>query len=122
MSVPEDHFRDMMKYYHSVLRKANLEYVIFGHIGDNHVHVNILPKNIEELRLGEKIYERFAKKAVEYGGSISGEHGVGKIKRKYLKIMYSQEDLDEMRRIKKILDPSLILNYGNIVSFKVGEE
>ncbi len=122
MSVPERKFRDMMKYYHSVLRNANLEYAIFGHIGDNHVHVNILPKNMEELRLGEKIYEKFAKKAVEYGGSISGEHGVGKIKREYLKIMYSQEELDEMRRIKKILDPSLILNYGNIVSFKAEEE
>jgi len=122
MSVPEDKFRDMMKYYHSVLENANLEYVIFGHIGDNHVHVNILPKNMEELHLGEKIYEKFAKKAVEYGGSISGEHGVGRIKRKYLKIMYNQEELDEMRRIKKILDPSLILNYGNIVSFETEEE
>lgn len=122
MSIPEDNFRDMMKYYHFVLENANLEYVIFGHIGDNHVHVNILPKNMEDLRFGEKIYELFAKKAVEYGGSISGEHGIGKIKREYLKIMYSQEDLDEMRRIKKILDPSLILNYGNIVSFKVEEE
>ena len=122
MSVPEDNFRDMMKFYHSVLENANLEYAIFGHIGDNHVHVNILPKNMEELRLGEEIYEKFAKKAVEYGGSISGEHGVGKIKREYLKIMYSQEELDEMRRIKKILDPSLILNYGNIIRFKDEED
>ena len=122
MSVPKDNFRDMMKFYHSVLENANLEYAIFGHIGDNHVHVNILPKNMEELRLGEEIYEKFAKKAVEYGGSISGEHGVGKIKREYLKFMYSQEELDEMRRIKKILDPPLILNYGNIVNFKAEEE
>jgi FAD/FMN-containing dehydrogenase len=59
---------------------------------------------------------------VKFGGSISGEHGVGKIKREYLKIMYSQKELDEMRQIKRILDPSLILNYGNIVSFKTVEE
>lgn len=117
ITVPDKHFRSMMEYYHSKLRNAKLEYVIFGHIGDNHVHVNILPKNMEELQIGERIYEKFALKAVEYGGSISGEHGIGKIKREYLKIMYSQKDLDEMRLIKKTLDPGLILNYGNIVSF-----
>ena len=118
MSVMEENFRSMMKYYHSLLRDANLEYVIFGHIGDYHVHVNILPKNMEELKVGEKIYGKFAKKAVEYGGSISGEHGIGKIKRKFLSIMYSQENLEEMRLIKKTLDPSLMLNYGNIINFE----
>lgn len=115
--VPDKYFRDMMEFYHTVLQNANLDYVIFGHIGENHVHVNILPKNMEELRMGEQIYERFAKKAVDYGGSISAEHGIGKIKIDYLKIMYSPKDLDEMRLIKKILDPLLILNYGNIINF-----
>ncbi len=114
MCVPEKNFRKMMKYYHSVLQSADLEYVIFGHIGENHVHVNILPKNMDDLRLGEKIYEKFAVKAVEYGGSISAEHGVGKIKKEYLKIMYSPDDLNEMRTLKKVLDPTLTLNYGNI--------
>ncbi|MHA1914408.1 MAG: FAD-binding oxidoreductase [Promethearchaeota archaeon] len=122
MSVPEKHFRSMMKYYHSILRSAKLEYVIFGHIGDNHVHVNILPNNMEELQMGEQIYEKFAIKAVEYGGSVSGEHGIGKIKREYLKIMYSQKDLEEMRLIKKSLDPELLLNYGNIVNFESEED
>lgn len=120
--VPGKHFRQIMKYYHTVLRNANLEYVIFGHIGENHVHVNILPKNMKELQLGEEIYERFSRKAVEYGGSISAEPGIGKIKTDYLKIMYSQKDLDEMRSIKKSLDPSLILNYGNIVKFNAETE
>lgn len=121
MSVPEEYFRSMMEYYHTVLQNTNLDYVIYGHIGENHVHVNILPKNMEELRLGEKIFEKFAHKAVEYGGSISAEHGIGKIKKDYLKIMYSQKDLDGMRLIKKSLDPFLILNYGNIIDFNVEE-
>ncbi|MFW9896234.1 MAG: FAD-binding oxidoreductase [Candidatus Thorarchaeota archaeon] len=117
MSVPKNSFRKMMSFYHSVLDDADLDYVIFGHIGDSHVHVNILPKNMAELYLGEKIYEKFAKKAVEFRGSISGEHGIGKIKREYLKIMYSQRELNEMRILKRKLDPSLILNYGNIINF-----
>jgi D-lactate dehydrogenase (cytochrome) len=122
MSVPGKYLRKMMRYYHSTLTKANLEYVIFGHLGDNHVHVNIIPKNMEELKLGEKLYESFAKKAVEYDGSISAEHGIGKIKREYLKIMYSQTGLNEMRRIKRIFDPALTLNYGNIIDFEVEKE
>lgn len=122
MSVPDINFRNMMKYYHTILQNANLDYVIYGHIGDYHVHVNILPKNMEEFRLGEEIYEKFATKAVEYAGSISAEHGIGKIKRKYLKIMYGQQELDEMRQLKKTLDPSLILNCGNIVNIKLEEE
>lgn len=118
MSVPREYIRKIIEYYHSVLNELNLEYVIFGHLGDNHVHVNIVPKNMEEFHLGEEVYEKFARKVVEFGGSISGEHGVGKIKKQYLKIMYSQEDLNEMRRIKKTLDPSLILNYGNIIDLE----
>ena len=120
--VPEKYFRDMMEYYHTVLREVNLDYVIFGHIGENHVHVNILPKNMDELGLGEEIYEKFAKKAVNYGGSISAEHGIGKIKREFLKIMYSPKELEEMRLVKKNLDPLLMLNYGNIVNFKIETE
>jgi D-lactate dehydrogenase (cytochrome) len=114
MSVPEEKFRDMMKYYHSVLQEAKLEYVIFGHIGNNHVHVNILPKNIEELEFGLKIYEKFAKKAVTYGGSISAEHGIGRMKIEFLKIMYTEKEIEEMRTIKKAFDPSLLFNCGNI--------
>jgi D-lactate dehydrogenase (cytochrome) len=72
---------------------------------------------MEELQLGEKIYEKFARKAVEYNGTISAEHGIGKIKLDYLKLMYNQKDLNEMRLIKKSLDPLLILNYGNIINF-----
>ena len=114
MSVPEEKFRDMMKYYHSVLREAKLEYVIFGHIGDNHVHLNILPKNIKELELGMELYEKFARKAVEFGGSVSAEHGIGRIKINFLKVMYSEEEIEEMRNVKKALDPSLLFNCGNI--------
>jgi len=118
MCVPEEKFGEMMKYYHSVLRKATLEYVIFGHIGDNHVHLNILPRNTKELKLGVKIYEQFAKKAVEYGGSVSAEHGIGKIKVDFLKIMYNEKEIEQMRTVKRALDPLLLFNCGNIFEMK----
>jgi D-lactate dehydrogenase (cytochrome) len=114
MSVPREHIKGMMKFYHSVLNEADLEYVIWGHIGDFHVHVNILPKNPEELELGLEIYEKFARKAVEYGGSISAEHGIGRLKSEYLKIMYSEDEIEEMKKIKRVLDPQAMFNQGNI--------
>jgi len=118
MCVPEEKLDEMMKYYHSVLREAALEYVIFGHIGDNHVHLNILPKNTEELEHGLKIYKLFAEKAVEYGGSVSAEHGIGKIKIEFLKFMYSEEEIEQMRAVKRALDPLLLFNSGNIFESK----
>jgi len=114
ISVPEENFSNIMQYYHSVLQEAALEYVIFGHIGDFHVHLNILPKNIEELELGQKFYEQFAKKAVEYDGSVSAEHGIGKIKIEFLKIMYNEKEIEQMRSVKIALDPLLMFNCGNI--------
>ncbi len=118
MSVPEDKFSDMMKFYHFLLQEAALEHVIFGHIGDFHVHLNILPKNAEELERGIKIYEQFAKKAVEFDGSVSAEHGIGKIKIGFLKIMYGEKEIEEMRSVKRALDPLLMFNSGNIFEIK----
>lgn len=114
MSVEDQYLADMMKFYHSTLIEAGLEYVIWGHIGDNHVHVNILPRDLNDLELGTKLYKKFAKKAVEYGGSVSAEHGIGKIKHEYLVIMYGEDAIDQMRAVKNTLDPDNIFNEGNI--------
>ena len=114
MSVKHEHFREIMDIYHSTLIEHNLEYVMWGHIGDSHIHVNILPRNMEELELGKKIYKKFAKKAVEFGGSVSAEHGIGKIKHEYLIVMYGEEGVDQMRKVKTVLDPSYLFNRGNI--------
>ncbi|MHA1303994.1 MAG: FAD-binding oxidoreductase [Candidatus Heimdallarchaeaceae archaeon] len=119
MSVEDEYLEDIMSFYHKALNEAGLEYVIWGHIGDNHVHVNILPRNMEDLELGKQLYKKFAKKAVEYGGSVSAEHGIGKIKHEYLEIMYGKEGIDQMRAVKLALDPDCIFNPGNIFELEV---
>jgi len=118
MSVEHSHFREMMKIYHETVKENNLEYVMWGHIGDSHIHVNILPRNIAELELGKKLYKKFAEKAVEFGGSVSAEHGIGKIKTEYLLVMYGEEGVDQMRTIKKALDPNLLFNRGNMFTLE----
>ena len=104
----------MMEVYTSHLKKEGFEYVIFGHIGENHLHVNILPKSEEELKKAKELYLTFAKKAVEFGGSVSGEHGIGKLKKSMLEVLYSKDDISEMKKIKQALDPAGILNPGNL--------
>ena len=67
-----------------------------------------------EQQIGLWLYELFAKKAVEFGGTVSAEHGIGKIKRKFLSLMYTPEQIQQMRRIKQALDPKGLLNPNDI--------
>jgi len=115
MAVPDDQFAEMLKFYQDALRGGDLRYAIFGHIGDNHVHVNILPRDDEEARRARDIYLKFIRRAVAVGGTISAEHGIGKLKREYLRELYGEAHLREMAALKRAFDPAGILGPGNII-------
>ena len=66
-----------------------------------------------------QLYEIFAQRAVELGGSVSAEHGIGKIKAKFLKYMFTSEQIGQMQRVKKALDPQGLLNPNDIFSVEV---
>jgi D-lactate dehydrogenase (cytochrome) len=114
MAVPDEAFAGMFQLYQSTLRASGLRYTIFGHIGDNHVHVNILPRNDFEGARARELYVQFLKHAASVGGTLSAEHGVGKLKRDYLKMFYSEEQLRAMILLKRSFDPHGILGRGNI--------
>ena len=114
MAVPDGYLKPMLSFYRRNLDSTDIEYIVFGHIGNNHLHVNMIPKNELELRVAEDLYVKFAKKAVDFNGSVSGEHGIGKLKKKYLKIQFSSEDIRKMEIIKATLDPENILNQGDL--------
>lgn len=114
MSVPDEAFAGMLRFYQDSLRGGDLRYTIFGHIGDNHVHVNILPRNDEEAAGAWEIYHNFIRRAVDVGGTISAEHGIGKLKRDYLIELYGEEHLREMAKLKLAFDPAGILGRGNM--------
>ncbi|HEX7530914.1 MAG TPA: FAD-linked oxidase C-terminal domain-containing protein, partial [Pyrinomonadaceae bacterium] len=114
MAVPDEAFAGMLRFYQDSLRGGNLRYTIFGHIGDNHVHVNILPRNDDEAAKAWEIYRTFIRRAVEVGGTISAEHGIGKLKREYLLELYGEDHLREMAAMKRAFDPAGILGRGNI--------
>ncbi len=114
MAVPDKEFAGMLRFYQETLGSSGLQYVIFGHIGDNHVHVNIMPRNDDEAALARAIYLSFCGRAVSCGGTVSAEHGIGKLKRDYLHLLYTEQHLREMAALKRAFDPSCILGRGNI--------
>lgn len=116
MSVPLDRLDEMMNIYDSVLRSYSLEYVIFGHIGNGHPHVEIILKDMDDFECAKKAYADLAEKAVELGGSPSAEHGIGKIKTGYVRMMYGDEGIAQMREVKRAMDPKGIFNPGNVFS------
>lgn len=111
LAVPDGALAEMMDLYEA----APLEHVLFGHIGDNHLHLNLLPKSAEELGIAKAYYDRLAARAVALGGSVSAEHGIGKTKRKHLEMMVDPGVLASFRALKARLDPSWILGRGNLL-------
>jgi D-lactate dehydrogenase (cytochrome) len=116
MAVSDDAFPGLFRLYKETLQASGLRYTIFGHIGDNHVHVNILPRNESEASHARDLYVQFLKHAASVGGTLSAEHGVGKLKREYLRYFYTDTQLREMAALKKAFDPNGILGRGNIFS------
>ncbi|MBN1543349.1 FAD-binding oxidoreductase [candidate division KSB1 bacterium] len=113
-AVADDNLDDVMRLYRSLLDEAGFEYAVFGHIGENHLHVNILPRDEKELQTAKALYLDMAGRVVAMGGTVSGEHGIGKIKKPLFQVMYPAPAIAEMRRIKNALDPSGLLNPGTL--------
>ncbi len=113
-AVPLHRNRDMLACYHTRLREFGLDYVIFGHIGDAHVHVNILPTSQADFDTGQSLMLDFARQAVTFGGAVSAEHGLGKRKAKLLEIQYTAEQIESMKEVKRRLDPHWLLNPGTL--------
>jgi D-lactate dehydrogenase (cytochrome) len=114
MAVPDAAFPGMLRFYKETLAARGLRYVIFGHVGDNHVHVNIMPRDEAEAAAAREVYSRFVRRAVGLGGTISAEHGVGKLKREYLRELYGDAALREMAALKRAFDPACVLGRGNV--------
>lgn len=113
-AVPLSRNREMLAEYHAELRRCAIDYVIFGHIGDAHVHVNMLPRSAADFEAGQRLMLDFARHAVSLGGTVSAEHGLGKRKAHLLALQYTPEQIETMKDVKRRLDPQWLLNRGNL--------
>ncbi len=91
-----------------------LDAVSFGHIGDNHLHVNFLPRDEAALALARAVYRHLTREALSRGGSPSAEHGIGKIKHEALEQLVGKQGIEQMRAIKRALDPEGCLGRDNL--------
>jgi len=114
MAVPVDQFRSLLKFYEDICGASGIGHIIFGHIGDCHLHLNLFPKNEDEATRARHIYGRCVAQAIMLGGVLSAEHGTGKLKRKYLAAMMGERYLNEMAAVKRAFDPNGILGRGNV--------
>ena len=89
---------------------------LFGHVGDGNFHMALLfdPSSREEFEAASRVEEKMALLAIRRGGTCTGEHGVGGVKRELLQRQYGPAGIAAMRSIKAALDPKGIMNPGKI--------
>ena len=119
IAVPGRYFREMYVFYKAQVQGSGLEYVNFGHAGESHLHFNFLPENEAQALTAKEYLALFCRKAVSLGGTVSAEHGIGKIKKPYLKIMYGPQELKQMAAVKKVFDPKGLLGRDNVLDKEV---
>jgi FAD/FMN-containing dehydrogenase len=89
--------------------------VIYGHAGNGHPHQNFIARDPQELSLVEEVVEQTLKQVLSLGGTVAAEHGIGKIKRRWLPLQMNPLQISMMTAVKRELDPSGILAPGNIL-------
>ncbi len=118
--VPPEHIQEALAVAIKESQQLGLEPIIFGHIGNGHPHINYLACNDDEKAKGMQLIAKQCQRAVEWGGGVAGEHGLGKIHRDLLAVQHSKKVIDQMIAIKRHWDPNWILGRGTL--FEVPEE
>ena len=110
--VPRSEISKFIPRVHHIGDHYNLEVILYGHLGDGNIHINLIePEKEKLLRFRQDLYHL----AAELGGKISGEHGIGLLKKDYLDHSLSTQVIMTMRAIKEALDPKGILNPGKVI-------
>ncbi|EAI1543164.1 FAD-binding protein [Campylobacter coli] len=118
ITVPRSKLPALLEGIDEISKKYGFKIPCFGHTGDGNVHTNVMvpDKNDEEqVKKGYEAVEEVFRLTVELGGTLSGEHGIGLSKAPFMKLAFSDAEMNLMRNIKKAFDPNNILN-----PFKMG--
>lgn len=115
--VPRSKIPRFVKQLKNYFNGRGLRSFMFGHAGDGNVHINVLKDSItdaEWIAIVPEIKREMYRIALSFGGTITGEHGIGFVRRNYLSLALSPEEIELSRRIKKAFDPCMILNPDKI--------
>jgi D-lactate dehydrogenase (cytochrome) len=116
MVVPFDRFAEMNAIYRRGFESRGLDYAIWGHISDGNVHPNVIPRSYHDVEKGRDAILEFGREVARLGGCPLAEHGVGRspIKQQLLRQLYGDEGIEQMRAVKRALDPEWKLAPGVI--------
>jgi len=119
-TVPRSKIPDLIDRLQVIKEKHDVEVVVFGHAGDGNLHPNILcdKRDQEEMKRAELAVEELFEAAVELGGTLSGEHGIGTMKAPFMEMEVGEIGINMMKRIKEAWDPNGIMNPGKIFAEK----
>jgi glycolate oxidase len=115
-TVPRSEIAPMVRAINDISKKYNVQICTFGHAGDGNLHPTCITdvRDKEELHRVEQALEEIFHKAIELGGTITGEHGVGAVKAPYLDLKLGQAGVQAMLAVKQAFDPNNIMNPGKV--------
>ena len=120
--VPKNKVAAFLAYTYEISQQHNVRIKSFGHAGDGNLHLYVLRDAMNEAEWKSTlstVFSHLYDKAAEFGGKVSGEHGIGYAKLPYLQSGENTATLDLMRGIKHVFDPNCILNPGKVIPFKI---
>ena len=115
--VPVTKMADYIEYAEKICGEIGLDFTVMGHAGDGNSHVYCSTMTLDEAEfkpLAEQFMDKLTAKGIEFGGAVSGEHGIGHTKIGYLEDSIGTTQIEIMKGIKKVFDPNMILNPGKV--------
>ncbi len=113
--VPRSKVREVLKKVYELGKTYSIQVAAFGHIGEGHIHLNVIYNDGKEMDLSvHKLVSQILKEVVLIGGTITSEHGVGDAKAEFIGLELAPHEIEIMKDLKKMFDPKGIMNPGKI--------
>jgi glycolate oxidase len=113
--VPRSKVREVLKRVYELSKTYSIQVAAFGHIGEGHIHLNVIYNDGKEMDLSvHKLVSQILKEVVSVGGTITSEHGVGDAKAEFIELELAPHEIEIMKDLKKMFDPKGIMNPGKI--------
>jgi D-lactate dehydrogenase (cytochrome) len=112
--VPFERLEESIALYRATFERFGLEHAIWGHVSDGNMHPNVVPRSIDDVHRGKEALLEMSRHVVAMGGAPMAEHGVGRtpLKQQMLRELYGAEGIEQMRAVKRALDPEWKLASG----------